>query len=234
MNHNIIYIVIAWSLLAFVGYNVLSAEAVEKYDYDSYEEYTEIIEPICKEHGGKIEWGSGECMFKTDSRKKAIIFEKELDDRGLGGDYTAEEEASWNQEKTGFLREDYDWDEFYDDEIRRESVEEVCGASEDYKKHKEACDKAYYKIEKQEEASREAYPYIIDKSPLPPTKEYKENVIDKLTEEQKEQKKETIEEYKKEVCENLGAEWKNGRCDTKGDDKKADKFLAETRDIRED
>jgi hypothetical protein len=97
MKKFIPFLLIAWSLLIFIGYNVLSVEAKEKYDYDSYEEYTEIIEPICKEHGGKIEWGSGECMFKNDSRKKAIIFEKELDDRGLGGDYTAEEEASWHQ-----------------------------------------------------------------------------------------------------------------------------------------
>jgi hypothetical protein len=98
----LLLIIIAWSLLAFVSYNVLTVEAStdkEKYDYDSYEEYNEIVEPICKEHGGKIDYGSGECMFKNDSRNKAIIFEKELDDRGLGADYTAEEEASWNQKE---------------------------------------------------------------------------------------------------------------------------------------
>lgn len=142
--------------------------------------------------------------------------------------------ANHNDNSHTWLEDDYDWDEFYDDDISRESIEKVCQASEDYKKHNEACDKAYDKIEKEEEAAREAYPYIIDKSPLPPTREYKENVIDKLTEEQKEQKKETIEEYKKEVCENVGAEWKDGQCDTKGDDEKANKFLAETNDIRED
>lgn len=133
-----------------------------------------------------------------------------------------------------WLEDDYDWDEFYDDEIGRESVEKVCDAPEDYKKHKEACEKAYSKIEKEEEAAREAYPYIVDKSPLPPTKEYKENVIDKLTEEQKEQKKETIQEYKKEVCENLGAMWEGEHCDTKGNDKKTAQFLDETQNIRDD
>ena len=70
----------------------------KKPDYDSYEEYNEIVEPICKEHGGKINYGSGECGFDDDiDRAKSTAFEKELDDRGLGADYTAEEEASWNQ-----------------------------------------------------------------------------------------------------------------------------------------
>ena len=157
MKKFIPYIVIVmWSLLVFVGYNVLTVEATtesikeicvshdgkwkdneckfedgiemgkkyskEQYQadfdhyiadngltdkkaadegkkYDSYEEYNEIVEPICKEHGGKIDYGSGECMFKNDARNKAINFEKELDDRGLGADYTAEEEASWNQKE---------------------------------------------------------------------------------------------------------------------------------------
>ncbi len=124
---------------------------------------------------------------------------------------TVENNPTW-------FEKDYDWDEFYDDAITRQSVEDACDASEDYKKHKKACDKAYDKIEKQEEASREAYPYIIDKSPLPNTQEYQENVVDKLTEGQKEKKQDTIEENKKEVCENAGAEWKDGACNTKGDD----------------
>ena len=93
----IVCIIVMWGLLIYVGYNVLTVEATTEKKYNSYKEYTEIIEPICKEHDGKIEWGSGECMFKNDSREKAIVFEKELDDRGLGHDYTAEEEASWNQ-----------------------------------------------------------------------------------------------------------------------------------------
>ena len=74
----------------------------KKPDYDSYEEYNEIVEPICKEHGGKINYGSGECGFDDDiDRAKSTAFEKELDDRGLGADYTAEEEASWNQNQDG-------------------------------------------------------------------------------------------------------------------------------------
>jgi hypothetical protein len=48
------------------------------------------------------------------------------------------------------FEKDYDWDEFYDDSINRESVEEACDASEDYKNHMKACDKAYEKIEEQE------------------------------------------------------------------------------------
>ena len=139
----------------------------------------------------------------------------------------AEEYRTW-------FEKDYDWDEFYDDGINRQSVEEACNASEDYEKHKKACDKAYDKIEKEEEASREAYPYIIDKSPLPNTQEYQENVVDKLTEEQKEKTQETIDEYKEEACENAGAEWEDGECDTKGDDEKTDKYLDKTRNIRDD
>ena len=139
----------------------------------------------------------------------------------------AEEYRTW-------FEKDYDWDEFYDDGINRQSVEEACDASEDYEKHKKACDKAYDKIEEQEEASREAYPYIIDKSPLPNTQEYQENVVDKLTEEQKEKKQETIEKYHKEACEDSGAEWEDGACDTKGDDEKADEYRDKTRDIKDD
>ena len=50
-----------------------------------------------------------------------------------------------------FLDKDFDWDEFYDSEINRDDVESACDASEDYKKHEEACDKAFDKIEEQEE-----------------------------------------------------------------------------------
>ena len=139
----------------------------------------------------------------------------------------AEEYRTW-------FEKDYDWDEFYDDGITRQSVEEACDASEDYEKHKKACDKAYDKIEAEEEASREAYPYIIDKSPLPNTKEYQKNVVDKLTEEQKEKKKETLEKYHEEACEDSGAEWKDGACDTKGDDEKADEYRDKIRDVRDD
>ena len=51
MNHNIIYIVIAWSLLAFVGYNVLSAEA-EKKDCSS------ITEPDDDFYCDQFDWGA--------------------------------------------------------------------------------------------------------------------------------------------------------------------------------
>ena len=93
----LLFIIVAWSLLAFISYNVLTVEAAtkEKYDYDSYEEYNEIIEPLCNDKGGKLNHGDGYCYF--DERDKELQFEKELDDRGLGADYTAEEEASWNQ-----------------------------------------------------------------------------------------------------------------------------------------
>jgi hypothetical protein len=94
----LLFIIIAWSLLAFVSYNVLTVEAStdkEKYDYDSYEEYNVIIEPLCNDKGGKLNHGDGYCYF--DERDKELQFEKELDNIALGADYTAEEEASWNQ-----------------------------------------------------------------------------------------------------------------------------------------
>jgi hypothetical protein len=55
----------------------------------------------------------------------------------------AEEYSTW-------FEKDYDWDEFYDDGVNRQSVEESYDASKDYNKHKKACDKAYEKIEEQE------------------------------------------------------------------------------------
>ena len=99
-QRNILFTIIAWSLLVFVGYNILTVEAtsekdIKNYDYDSYEEYNEIIEPLCNDKGGKLNHGDGYCYF--DERDKELQFEKELDDKGLGHDYTAEEEASWNQ-----------------------------------------------------------------------------------------------------------------------------------------
>ena len=156
-----------WSAFIFIGYNILTAaeatteEGKDEYDYDSYEEYNEIVEPLCNDKGGKLNYGDGYCYF--DERDKELQFEKELDDRGLGADYTAEEEASWNQkEKTGFLREGYDWDEFYDDNVSRERVEEACDASEDYLANEKACDKAYQKIERQEEISKEVQEEGVD------------------------------------------------------------------------
>jgi len=54
-----------------------------------------------------------------------------------------------------FLQKDYDWSEFYDDEIDRDDVELACDASEDYEANEKACDKAYDLIEKQEKSTVE-------------------------------------------------------------------------------
>ncbi len=94
MNHNIIYIVIAWSLLAFVGYNVLSAEATEEKDMvdairemefenndeDDYGLKSFAIEQACKDNGG--EWKVGWCKFDKDKTEDEVEFEHQLEDRG--------------------------------------------------------------------------------------------------------------------------------------------------------
>lgn len=49
-----------------------------------------------------------------------------------------------------FLTKDYDWDEFYDSDINRNTVCKYCDASEDYEKHEKACNKAYDLLDKQD------------------------------------------------------------------------------------
>jgi hypothetical protein len=94
-----ILIIFASLILALQpAFSSTAEEEQKKPDYDSYEEYNEIVEPICKERGGTLHYGSGECYFeKGDNSKKKMDFEKELEEKGLYDDYTAEEEASWNQ-----------------------------------------------------------------------------------------------------------------------------------------
>ena len=132
MNHNIIYLVIAWSLLAFVGYNVLSVEAST----------TQTPKELC-EVSWEGKWKDGECHFSGK--------DKSFEENEYGYDLAELEQEA----KPHFLTEGYDWDEFYDDEISRESVEEECDASEDYEANKKACKKAYDLIEKQERATIE-------------------------------------------------------------------------------
>jgi hypothetical protein len=102
-------------IITFAGLLLLIQQTVyaeHGYVYDSYEEYNEIVEPLCKDHGGQIEYGSGECIFKNDNdRKKAASFENELEDRGLYDDYTAEEEASWNQNQEEAYEEESEEDD---------------------------------------------------------------------------------------------------------------------------
>ena len=147
MNHNIIYIVIAWSLLAFVGYNVLSAEASEEKDCRSISEPDDDI--YCKE----FDWSA----FYPDRESVEAMCDASEDyaknPNNCDKAYDLVEKA---EAKTGFLAKDYDWREFYDDEISRESVEERCDASEDYEANKKACDKAYDLIEKQEKSTIES------------------------------------------------------------------------------
>ena len=95
MNHNIIYLVIAWSLLAFVGYNLLSVEAKEKNDVPNIREMKFVnddlddyglkdmaLEQACKDNGGQ--WKeSAWCKFDKIGGNDEIKFEHEMAERGL-------------------------------------------------------------------------------------------------------------------------------------------------------
>jgi len=157
MKKNILFIVIMWSLLAFVSYNVLTVEA---------------------------------------------------------------------EEKTGFLREDYDWDEFYDDTISRYDVDVKCDATEDYESNEKACKKAYQKIEKQEQDS-------IKHIEAGKEKAAKEDAIcdnedaDTTNVElcMSDKRKQQIENIEK-ACDKVDGKMTKDGCDTdgSGDTPKADRF----------
>ena len=139
MNHNIIYIVIAWSLLAFVGYNVLSAEASDlsdalremqfvNDDEDDYGLKDDAIEQVCKDNGG--EWKENLwCKFDKDKTGDEVEFEHQLEDRGLSYFYADMAEAGFSDE----------WDKY-----EQEKQEKSQKGAEEYveEEPKKECEKA--------------------------------------------------------------------------------------------
>ena len=218
MNHNIIYLVIAWSLLASVGYNVLSVEADEKEDMaedirkmkfvnDDLDDYglKEIaIEQECKDNGGQ--WKDDNwCKFDKIGGNDEVEFEHQLEDRGLSyyyadKEYLGDEWSKYQNEKYEkeqenekasqklLAEEPTKIDGLFEDELEREDVDKYCDASEDYKKHPKQCDRYYKVVEKREEDNRQ-YNQELQK-----------------------------------ICKDVGSEWKDGVCDAKGDDEKANQF----------
>ena len=156
MKKFIPYILIAWSLLIYIGYNVSSAEA-EKKDCSS------ISEP---------------------------------DD--------------------DFYCKQFDWGAFHPD---KQSIDELCDASEDYAKNPKHCDIAYELVEKQEKNLKEACEkaggkmidgYCDGKS--------SNKAIDKKSDEMVEK-----------ACKNAGLKMKDGMCDTNNEkgEEDSDKFYRE-------
>ena len=111
INNSKLTIIIAWTLLIFVGYNVLSAEAVEKEDIrkmnfvnddeDDYGLKDMAIEQACKDTGGQLKDYNTWCYF--DKKGKAAgneaEFEHQLEDRGLSNLYYDKEDGSDEWEK---------------------------------------------------------------------------------------------------------------------------------------
>jgi hypothetical protein len=142
----LLFIIIAWSLLAFVSYNVLTVSATtEKDDTEKY--CNSLSEP----------------------------------DHYLHCD-------------------DFDWDGYHPD---KQSVDELCDASEDYAKNPKNCDKAYALVEKAEEkAAKEDA--ICDNEDADTT-----DIKLCMSEERLDQSAFKID---KDECEEANGEWKKDRC----------------------
>ena len=153
MKKFIFYIIIAWSLLAFVGYNVLTVEAT------------------------------------TD--KQATQRQEEKDCRSI------------SEPDDDFYCKQFDWSAFYPD---RETVEELCDASEDYAKNPNNCDKAYDLVEKTEEKAAEEDALCDDEdaetTSIPLCKSHDLTLGQAFA-----------EKYNKENCEDHNGEWIDGECD---------------------
>ena len=105
----LLFIIIAWSLLAFVSYNVLTVEAtIEEKDIremefvnddnDDYGLKAIAIEQECKDNDGQ--WTDGTwCKFDKDKTEDEKKFENQLEDRGLMYLYQDKESGSDEWEK---------------------------------------------------------------------------------------------------------------------------------------
>ena len=128
-----ILIVLLWSVLAFIGYNILTAQAavVEKDvlremkftndDLDDYGLKEMAIEQACKDNGGQ--WKDNNwCKFDKIGEQDEVEFEHQLEERGLSyyyadKEYLGDEWDKYQQEKyeksqKGAEEKKYDEDEY--------------------------------------------------------------------------------------------------------------------------
>jgi hypothetical protein len=173
-------IVLLWSGLIFIGYNVLTVQADVKEDALREMKFVNddeddsglkplAIEQACKDNGGKWKeniW----CKFDNDKTGDEIEFEHQLEDRGLYYYYADSEEAGFSDEWKKYEQEKYEQEQenekdnqkyleeeptkidgLFEDELERDDVDKYCYASEDYKKHPKQCDRYYKIVEKLEE-----------------------------------------------------------------------------------
>ena len=120
MKKFIPYIIIAWSLLVFVGYNVLTVEAAEEKDMvDALREMKFVnddeddtglksiaIEQACKDNDGQWKDNSW-CKFDKDKTGDEVEFEHQLEDRGLTYYYADVAEAEFSEEWDKYQQEKY-------------------------------------------------------------------------------------------------------------------------------
>ena len=139
MNHNIIYFIIAWSLLIYIGYNVLTAEATT--------DKKTIQKEMCVENY-EAKWIDGKCHFSEASKKGPINDELEYHDDLADTDIEVYEDyAKRTHLKEKLLKQLIN----DDDNINRENADYFCDASEDYEANKKDCDKVYDKVDKKEQ-----------------------------------------------------------------------------------
>lgn len=175
MKKFIPYILIAWSLLAFVGYNVLTVQATEEKDlsdairemkFTNDDEDDTGLKPIaikqaCKDNGGQ--WKDNAwCKFDKDKTGDEVEFEHQLEDRGLSyyyadNEYLGEEWDKYQAEKQekelltqNPNNKDSDHDGIYDDEELSEEEEKALakskGADEMTDKEKKKLDEENQKV----------------------------------------------------------------------------------------
>jgi hypothetical protein len=141
-------IVLICSVLIFIGYNVLTAESTEKED-----------KKVCEDYNG--EWksiGGGDrgCVIdnEQDQQRYGMRPGFSLDSTGGDAEYGIEDIVTYDNEgnkvypKTDSSKQQQEEIAAKeDDELSERDVAVLCGASEDYERNQEQCDKLYEMLE---------------------------------------------------------------------------------------
>jgi hypothetical protein len=161
------------------------------------------IEQACKDNNG--EWKDNDwCKF--DKEQNEVEFEHQLEDRGLMYYYQDKESGSDEWEK--YQQEKYEQeqeDEKDNQKYLEEEPTKIDGLFEDELERDD--------VDKYCDASED-----YAKHPTECNKLY--SIVEKREEDSRQYNQEL-----QKICEDVDAEWKDGVCDTKGDDRKANQFF---------
>jgi hypothetical protein len=209
-------VIISLLLFLFLAYNVLTAEAtIEEKDIskmkfvnddlDDYGLKNIAIEQECKDNGG--EWKDNSwCKFNKDQTGDEKKFEHQLEDRGLSYYYADAAEAGSEE-----------WDKYQQEKYEQEQENE-----KDNQKYLEEPTKIDGLFE--DELERDDVDKYCDASEDYAKHPTECNKLYSIVEKREEDSRQYNQELQK-ICEDVDAEWKDGVCDTKGDDRKANQFF---------